>query len=144
MQSANYKIFLQGVQKDDNGWEHFAWSIHLGPVVVLYKTGLGHASKAQGPIPLKPKSEKKKCMRVEYNGQVYFAHVPKLNNVLYSLAMDAQCGAETFQDFCSNFGYDIDSRKALAIYEACQDSGIKLRKVMRSENYLQRILDWEL
>lgn len=46
---------------------------------------------------------------------------PTLLEVCYSLAMDAQSGQESFEDFCSNFGYDTDSRKAEATWRSCAD-----------------------
>lgn len=51
----------------------------------------------------------------------------KAASVCHSLVLDAQCGNETFQDFCENYGYDSDSRKALATYEACQKVGREFR-----------------
>lgn len=53
---------------------------------------------------------------------------PKLDDVLYSLVTDSEAGQTTFADWCANFGYDEDSRKALATYEACQQNADKLRK----------------
>lgn len=46
---------------------------------------------------------------------------PSLLEVCYSLAMDAQSGQESFSDFCSNFGYEEDSRKAEKTWRACAD-----------------------
>lgn len=34
--------------------------------------------------------------------------------------LDADCGSMSFSDFCCEFGYDSDSRKAYATWEACQ------------------------
>lgn len=53
--------------------------------------------------------------------------IPSAASVLYCLLLDAQCGSETFEDFCSNCGYDTDSRKALETYLACQETNTKLR-----------------
>jgi len=50
-------------------------------------------------------------------------------DVVSSLLMDAQAGEESFEDFCGNFGYDVDSRKAERIYHACQRAGRKVRRV---------------
>ena len=49
--------------------------------------------------------------------------------VLSSLVMDMDAGAETFADFCGEFGYDEDSRKAFAIWQTCQEHGGQFRKV---------------
>lgn len=50
--------------------------------------------------------------------------------VMHSLVMDAQAGDESFEEFCSNLGYDEDSRKAESIHRACQDIGKKFRQLV--------------
>lgn len=42
---------------------------------------------------------------------------------------DAQCGAETHEDFCANLGYDPDSRKGLEIYLECQKTYNAMRAI---------------
>ena len=44
---------------------------------------------------------------------------PTAGSVLFSLLLDASGADENFHDWCTNYGYDTDSRKALATYEAC-------------------------
>lgn len=66
---------------------------------------------------------------------------PKYRDVIWALAMDAQVGSDTFEDFCGNCGYDTDSRKALDTYLACQEAVHTLRKLGYD---MQRILEWEL
>lgn len=140
----SFKIFFTG-QVKRNDWDCFSWSIHLGDQTFEYFTGLGHATKSNSSIGLKPKDLTKKVIRSkDSRDETIFIHVPKLKDILYSLAMDSQSGNETFEDFCSNCGYDTDSRKALETYLACQESNQKLRRVMKSKNYLDRILAWEL
>jgi hypothetical protein len=41
-------------------------------------------------------------------------------DVIQSLLMDAT--GESFEEWCGNLGYDTDSRKALATWEACRES----------------------
>jgi hypothetical protein len=57
---------------------------------------------------------------------------PKLLNVLDSLFLDSDCGAD-FEDFCANSGYDTDSRRAERTYKACVSIGIRLRKVLGAD-----------
>lgn len=66
---------------------------------------------------------------------------PKAINVLYCLALDASAAADTFEDFCDNFGYDTDSRSALEMYLACQEIGGKLRRAGVDMAELQRATD---
>lgn len=49
---------------------------------------------------------------------------PTVEEVLYALSMDASAGEEneTFESFCYELGYDEDSRKAYAMWEACVDT----------------------
>ena len=46
-----------------------------------------------------------------------------------SLLLDgsADFDAQSFEDWCADYGYDTDSRKASETYEACCDTGRKLR-----------------
>lgn len=55
---------------------------------------------------------------------------PTLPGVLYSLLMDSHAGVESFPDFCSNLGYDEDSRKAFATWEACRVNGDAFRRIV--------------
>jgi hypothetical protein len=56
---------------------------------------------------------------------------PTLEDVMYSLLMDASVGrnAMSFGEFCDDFGYDEDSRKAYNIFTACQEQYTKLRRL---------------
>lgn len=42
------------------------------------------------------------------------------SEVLDCLLSEASGGNQSFEDFCSDFGYDIDSRKAEQIWRACK------------------------
>lgn len=53
---------------------------------------------------------------------------PELDSVLYCLVSDADAENMGFSDWCGNFGYDTDSRTALATYLECQQIAEKLRK----------------
>jgi len=59
-------------------------------------------------------------------------------NALYCFVSDAVSGLDSFNDFCSNFGYDIDSRTAYKTWQVCQHSATKAQRVLgvsRSELY---------
>ena len=57
---------------------------------------------------------------------------PELREVIFALLSDGQAGSLSFEDFCFDFGYDTDSRRAFAVWEACKESGEKLRKIFSS------------
>jgi hypothetical protein len=46
-------------------------------------------------------------------------HDPILSDVLESLESDSSV-PDTFEEFCSEFGYDVDSRKAESMFKACK------------------------
>jgi hypothetical protein len=52
---------------------------------------------------------------------------PKFDSILACLVHDAVGSAQTFDDWCSGYGYDTDSRKALQSYIGCQETAKKLR-----------------
>jgi hypothetical protein len=41
---------------------------------------------------------------------------------------DSDACTMSFNEWCDNFGYETDSRKALSTYHACQENTEKLRK----------------
>lgn len=55
---------------------------------------------------------------------------PGIRDVLHSLVIDAEGAFESFEDWCSNRGYDTDSRKAEATYRACQVEAQALARLM--------------
>lgn len=58
---------------------------------------------------------------------------PSAASVLYCLLSDGEAIDQSFFNWCDSLGYDTDSRKALATYEACCESGLQLRRVFTSE-----------
>ncbi len=52
---------------------------------------------------------------------------PALKDVVYSLVSDSDAVNYSFDDWCDNFGYSTDSRKALKTWHACTDNYRKLK-----------------
>jgi hypothetical protein len=50
--------------------------------------------------------------------------------LLYCLVMDSSAADTSFEDWASEYGYDTDSRKALEIFQQCQDQTRKFRRVV--------------
>lgn len=68
---------------------------------------------------------------------------PKLDDVLHSLVMDAEACNESFEEWCSNFGSNPDSIKALETYRDCQKNADKLRKAgINIEAERERLADY--
>lgn len=95
------QITLKGRGVDDDGWERDEW------VVTLYHDGRHLTTRF-------------------YTGTMHAT--PTRKDVLESLFSDAQ-GVEYdgFEDWADNYGYDSDSRKALAIYEAVVEQTERLK-----------------
>ena len=56
--------------------------------------------------------------------------MPQVAYVLACLISDAQCGAQSFEDFCSDLGYDTDSMRAHETWEHCVRTGPRLRRFL--------------
>lgn len=60
-------------------------------------------------------------------------HEPDAGGVLDCLLSDAQAGEQTFEDFCSELGYDPDSRKAERTWKLCRAGAPKLRRLLGAD-----------
>lgn len=58
-----------------------------------------------------------------------------LGNAFYCFVEDAIAGMQTFGDFCADFGYDTDSRKAERTWKACKRSAEKLQWIYSGDLY---------
>lgn len=66
-------------------------------------------------------------------GSDHHERQPLAVEVISSLFSDANCGEESFKDFCDNCGYSDDSRKAERISKAFQSISIRLHKLLGSD-----------
>jgi hypothetical protein len=55
---------------------------------------------------------------------------PEADGVLDCLASDSHCSSMSFEDFCSEFGYDTDSRNAERTWKACRHNTNRLQKFL--------------
>ena len=104
------KLMRNPVKTKSDCWEEtaFHWVVTINGQSFDYYMGAAHVTKGN------------------VHGQK--AITPTLDDVLYALCSDASACDESFEDWCSNYGFDTDSRKALEMYLACQESATKLRK----------------
>ena len=58
---------------------------------------------------------------------------PTAEGVLDCLLSDCQAGDQTFDEFCSELGYDSDSRKAHDTWQACAETAPKLRRLLGTD-----------
>ena len=54
---------------------------------------------------------------------------------LYCFISDSEAASKSFSDFCSEFGYDEDSRRAEKIYKSCEKSLEKFNRVFSCDLY---------
>lgn len=94
------------VEKDMNRpWEHHAYTVKVTrgaeSFETAYKQGMAHEDG------------------------------PTLAAVLACLMSDASAGeGGSFEDFCGEFGYDTDSRRAEQTYNACRDTAAAMRRML--------------
>jgi hypothetical protein len=106
------------------------YKVVLGYQSFDYYQGVGHRVATWGVVSNKRLVRSGKSVKGGKNhAYLIYCILPTSASVLHSLLLDAQCGNDLFEDFCDNYGYDTDSRKAFNIYQSCQDTAIKLRKV---------------
>lgn len=55
---------------------------------------------------------------------------PEPASVLHGILLDSEACSQSFAHWCMDYGYDEDSRKAYATYEACQKNADKLARVL--------------
>lgn len=65
--------------------------------------------------------DEKKAYVFQYSQGSGIKQFPTIREILFSFVQDAGFGCESFEDFCSNVGGDIDSRKAFRSYESMID-----------------------
>lgn len=59
---------------------------------------------------------------------------PTVDEVLYCLASDAHGVKDnSFEEWCREYGYDDDSRKALRIFEACEETAQELERLFGTD-----------
>jgi hypothetical protein len=69
-----------------------------------------------------------------YKGEGLKGEPPTAAETLYCLASDAHGTRDTsFEDWCREYGYDDDSRKAEATFDACCEVYTELEKLFGSE-----------
>lgn len=113
---------LLGTFKDkENNWEHRAWDCTITVI-----PGIDRATKfGVGKMSFEE--------RFSYKTGMGIKGVPELADVLGCIVIDSSAIEQSFEDWASEYGYDTDSRKAEAIYEACKENGYRLRKLLGSQ-----------
>ena len=67
-----------------------------------------------------------------YQGMAH-TEAPTADEVLECLASDVGCASDSFAEWCANFGYDTDSRKALATYRQIRRQAQRLSELLGND-----------
>lgn len=120
---ADYSARLLGETTRDD-WKCDEWRVAFQrkgkPMIAThYYTGTGHRKSAR-PMPADiARLGARILARVEWEKANVEPVKPTAARVLYSLILEAQGAEEPFDDWCADYGFDQDSRKALATCDAC-------------------------
>lgn len=92
-----------------------------------YFTGLGHRKV---PKSLKAPYWMKGRELSKWNEQNAKPVKPNAAGPLYSFVMDASACEMSFGQWCDEYGYNTDSRKAESTYQSCQEQTDKMRRIL--------------
>lgn len=134
----SFSVQLVGPTKRDE-WECDEWRVRLkserADYSTQYFTGTGH--RVDTPATKLTRIELKNVNRNSIAWQNMLKGMkpkaPSPAAVLHSFVLDGGAIDQSFIDWCEEYGSDPDSRKALATYEACCESGRKLRQLFTRE-----------
>lgn len=125
----------------EDGWKHAAWKVAFSgqgrqTFSTPYRMGTAHRELKPGchvppgrvdwknPRTLFDEDFRNRCTR---------PIAPSPATVLHSLISDASAADSTFDDWAADMGLDSDSRKALAMYLACQETAVSLRRLFGAD-----------
>ena len=139
--AVNYSVTYTGAQERE-GWDCDGWRFTMKNQSFEYRTGLGHREDVTADTKKRaaydfPGLTEKDAAGQTMRGRLYLQRVqelrkpqtPPIAGLLNSLLLDGDACDESFASWCDNFGLDVDSRKALALYMTCQENSDKLHKV---------------
>lgn len=120
---------------DEKKWPHFEWRVTLSrpgkeSYSTIYKTGVGHIKK----MPAHYRQDLPDYTRNRLWLQDRKTSLPPtLADVVSCLIGDAISGESTFEDFCSDLGYNPDSLSHLQTYLACQKTLTAMRRLLGAD-----------
>lgn len=140
-----FNVHYTGTTKRDD-WDCYAFICELNSERFEYYKGLGHGvTKADlnrlsnkgkfAPLRvwMKEKGIESRHEELLSDNKEGFVIKPTEAELIYSLISDSSADDMSFNDWCGDYGYDTDSRKALDIYLACQANTQKLYNALSRE-----------
>lgn len=137
--NVSFQSVYLGLFEDDNGWEHYSFTVLINGQSFPYKKGTGHSWRSSTYRLFggtKKLAARKLSVPEEYIIKDYthtFIAKPMECEVIYSLLMDSFTCGDSFRDFCDTLGYDTDSRKALDLYLKTQEQTDNFKGIFNSE-----------
>lgn len=128
--------YMRETKRDD--WPCDAWSVTIKDQQFDYFTGLGlrKADKKEAQR-LERLNDIGKVRRKQLYEELLKPVKPTEASVLHSLILDIDGASEAFDDWCSQYGYDTDSRKAERIYFECQEHRKKVNSIFSLDTIAQ-------
>lgn len=75
----------------------------------------------------------RKRMSLDFWQGIGINHDPEAYTVLDCLLSDASSADQSFEDWCSDYGYDVDSRKAERTYKSIQAQTKRLQRFLEED-----------
>ena len=145
LENIDYKVIFKGYYSNRLNWliiisgEEFSYSEGIGYLKLRGET----KGEKTFPVDL-PKAERDRIVSKFFRNSVpahrreltkFVAIIPKIEDVLHCLFLDASARDMSFIDWADNYGYDTDSIRANKIYDACVENAVKLRTAL-SKDYV--------
>lgn len=116
----------------DKRWPHYEWRVTLERAGERhsfdYTCGVGHVNPMpKGFRATHDKREREKAWEADPRAP----RTPNAAAVVSTLVASSSGSDQTFEGWCSDFGYNPDSRKALDTYLASQGEALALRRLFR-------------
>jgi hypothetical protein len=130
-----FSVVLLGERTRD-GWKHDAWVATLSRAGCSedfdFCTGTGLRKYVTGPKnpTIAQAGRPGTIYREEYDRRHLRPVPPRAANVLHSLILDSAAADQTFESWCSEFGYDTNNHKTKTTYRECQKNADKLACVL--------------
>lgn len=139
---------------DGSKWDCYKWDITISraqdnsseygnkritaDLVFPFHCGMAHVSYYPNPYSVPMNQRSIQTVKLNHYGPGKDAwcspKTPDGASILYSVLNDSTQG-ESFADWCGNFGYDEDSRKALALYLELQETETRNRKFFTADEW---------